>query len=164
MADPHFQSIGAVEAFEHNSGVIDLQCKHGRVRIAVLSDSIVRVRATQTTGFGPDFSYAVAKTKWPKTNATVRDGKTITIRTKKLVVTINKSPLRIEFATPDGRVLNGDEAARGMGWDGPKCRSHRTLAADEMFFGCGEKTSPLNKRGSKTTFWNTDDPNHTYVD
>ncbi len=30
-------------------------------------------------------------------------------------------------------------------------------------FCCGEKTSPFNKRGSKTTFWNEDDPNHTYL-
>ena len=50
-----------------------------------------------------------------------------------------------------------------MGWEGTKGRSHRQLAADEMFFGCGEKTSPFNKRGSKTTFWNKDDPNHTYL-
>jgi alpha-glucosidase len=164
MADPHFQSIGAVEAFEDNGGVFDLRCEHGLIRVAILSDGIVRVRATQASGFGPDFSYAIAETEWPKAKATVQNGKTITIKTKKIVVTIHKSPLRIEFATPDGSVLNADDETHGMGWDGAKCRSHRTLDAKEMFFGCGEKTSPLNKRGSKTTFWNTDDPNHTYVD
>ena len=163
MADNTFIGIGNVRAIEREDCSVDFLCEHGRVRITVLSDRIVRVRATQATGFGPDFSYAIARTTWPKVNVTIRDGKTVTIATKELVVTISKSPLRIEFATPDGRVLNVDEPARGMGWEGPVCRSHRVLAGDEKFFGCGEKTSPLNKRGSKTTFWNKDDPNHTYA-
>jgi len=163
MADNTFISIGDARIVERDDRAVDFVCTHGHVRIAVLSDGIVRVRATQASGFGPDFSYAVAKTTWPKLSATIRVGNTVTITTKNLVVTISKSPLRIEFATPGGHVLGGDETKRGMGWDGPKCRSHRILAADERFFGCGEKTSPLNKRGSKTTFWNTDDPNHTYA-
>lgn len=163
MAHSDFISIGAVKTVARGDNAVDFVCTHGRARVTVLSDRIVRVRATQATDFGPDFSYAVTKTRWPKVNATIREGKTVTISTKKLAVTISKSPLRIKFATPEGRPLNGDETTRGMGWEGPTSRSHRTLAADERFFGCGETTSPLNKRGSKTTFWNTDDPNHTYA-
>jgi alpha-glucosidase len=164
MADSLFQSIGAVTAVEKGENNIEFRCEHGRVRVIVLADGIVRVRATQATDFGPDFSYAIAKTHWPKLNAVVQAApRTITLRTKKVVVTIQKSPLRIEFSTPDGRPLNGDDATRGIGWEGAKCRSYRTLDAEEKFFGCGEKTSPLNKRGSKTTFWNADEPNHTYT-
>ena len=80
------------------------------------------MRATQGSSFGPDFSYAVKKTKWPKVKATVRNGKVIAITTKKLRMTITKAPLRIEFATPDGAALNGDERARGMGWEGKRGR------------------------------------------
>src|ERR1051326_3907329 len=125
MADSEFQDSGAVKTWHKNGSAFDFHCERGLVRLAILSDSIVRVRATQANDFGPDFSYAVAKTQWPKVSVTVRDGKTIVICSRKLVVTITKSPLRIEFATPDGRVLNADEAGRGMGWEGPKCRSIR---------------------------------------
>ncbi|HXI85028.1 MAG TPA: glycoside hydrolase family 31 protein [Verrucomicrobiae bacterium] len=163
MPRPQFQSVGAVQKFTRRGNTLDFHCQRGRVSVAILSDSIVRVRATQANNFDPDFSYAVAKTKWPKVKAAIRGGKAVTIRTKKLLVTISKAPFRIEFAKPDGTPLNGDERAHGMGWEGTKGRSHRQLAADEMFFGCGEKTSPLNKRGSKTTFWNKDDPDHTYL-
>ena len=163
MADPQFQCVGAVKTWRRNGNAFDFHCERGLVRITVLSDNLARVRATQGNNFGPDFSYAVAKTKWPKVKAAIRGGKAITITTKKLRVIISKTPLRIEFARADGTMFNGDERARGMGWEGTKCRSYRQLAADEMFFGCGEKTSPLNKRGSKTTFWNTDDPGHTYA-
>src|SRR5438046_2464736 len=101
MADSEIQDIGAVKTWHKNRDAFDFHCEYGLVRIAVLSDSIVRVRATQANDFGPDFSYAVAKTQWPKVNTVVRDGKTITVRTKQLVVTITKSPLRIEFAAPN---------------------------------------------------------------
>jgi len=163
MADSHFQSIGAIKAVRRHDNSFEFRCAHGKVRITVLSDRTVRVRATQASKFGPAFSYAIAKTHWPKLKTTVRTGKAITIQTKRLVVTVHKSPLRIDFATPEGRALNADDATGGMGWEGPKCLSYRTLDSEEKFFGCGEKTSPLNKRGSKTTFWNTDDPNHTYA-
>ncbi len=163
MADSAFTSIGGVKTVTHDGCVVDFQCDHGRVRVTVLSDSIVRVRATQATDFGPDFSYAVARTNWPKVKATIRASRDVTITTKKLVVTIAKSPLRITFATPAGRVLNADEPACGMGWLGAKCRTCRTLASNEMFFGCGEKTGPLNKRGQSFGFWNTDNPTHTYL-
>ena len=163
MADSQFIGIGSVTAVAAGDRSVEFQCEHGRVRVSVLSDSIVRVRATQASDFGPDFSYAIAKTRWPKVRATIRSGKTVTIATKKLTVTIEQTPLRITFTTPDGQVLNADEPSRGMGWDGPKCWSHRSLAADEMFFGCGEKTGMMNKRGQEFPFWNKDDPNHTYA-
>jgi alpha-glucosidase len=169
MADSLFQSIGAVTAFEKDGNSFSFHCEHGRVRLTILSDGIVRVRATQASDFGPDFSYAVANTRWPETKVVVAavpaagKARHYTIKTKKLSISIATSPLRIEFTTPDGEVLNGDDAKLGMGWEGPKGRSYRTLQTDEMFFGCGEKTSPFNKRGSTTTFWNTDDPNHTYL-
>ena len=158
-----FTDIGKVVSTKRNGNSFDFTCANGCVRLQVLSDCIVRVRATQASDFGPDFSYAVGKTKWPKVNATVRVGKTVTITTKKVAVTIGKSPLRITFATADGQVLNADEPARGMGWEGPKGRSYRQLAGDEMFFGCGEKTGMMNKRGQEFPFWNKDDPNHTYA-
>jgi len=163
MADPGLIGIGNVQEVHHTDNTVEFQCERGRVRVTALSDSIVRVRATQAADFGPDFSYAVARTSWPKAKATVRTGREITLATKKLTVTITREPLRIEFAAADGRVLNADDPARGMGWDGARCRTHRTLARDEMFFGCGEKTGQLNKRGQSFGFWNTDNPSHTYL-
>jgi len=159
MTDCAFTSVGSVITVEKRDSAVDFVCKHGRVRVTVLADGIVRVRATRATELGPDFSYAVARKRWPKTPVRITAG---IIRTRKLVISITKSPLRIAFATLDGTVLNRDNG-RGMGWEGAKCRSHRWRARDEMFFGCGESAGPLNKRGSTTTFWNTDDPNHTYA-
>jgi alpha-glucosidase len=163
MPDSKFTSVGNVKSVAKTENTLDFVCEHGRVRVAVLSDAIIRVRATQVTDFGPDFSYAIAKTKWPKVKTDVKTaGNTVTIATKKLRVNITKTPLRIEFAKPDGTILSRADA-RGMGWEDAKCRTYRELAKDEMFFGCGEKTGQMNKRGQSFGFWNTDSLGHTYL-
>jgi alpha-glucosidase len=158
MVDSTFTSIGNVRKTIRGSQHIEFVCQHGRVRIEVLSDAIVRVRATKTE-FGPDFSYAVDKREWPKTKVSITAGMATT---QKLRVSFTKSPLRITFATCEGVVLNRDEK-QGMGWEGEKCRSYRELHREEKFFGCGEKTGQMNKRGQSFAFWNTDNPTHTYL-
>src|SRR5262249_49025293 len=60
----------------------------------------------------------------------------------------------------DGTVLNRDLAIE---WDGAKCRTRRELLPEEMFFGCGEKSGQFNKRGELFANWNTDNPNHTFL-
>jgi hypothetical protein len=114
--------------------------------VQVLSDSIVRVRATKAGEFGPDFSYAIAKKNWQKTRVTNTGGK---IKTKKLTVTISRSPLRITFATPDGTVLN-----RELGIEGRDEMPGAVSAQRREFFGC-VKTGQFNKRGQSFGFWAT---------
>ena len=163
MARSRFVSIGNVKAVNRTDNGVEFVCQHGRVRVQVFSDSVVRVRATRDKTFAPDFSYAVAKTKWPRVGCVTSRGGSIKIVSGKLVITVTKSPLRIEFSAPDGTVLNRDDAARGMGWEGATCRNYRELAPDVMFFGCGEKSGMMNKRGQSFGFWNTDNPHHTYL-
>lgn len=161
MATHPITGIGNVRSVTKRDDGVEVQCDAGRVRVTVLSDTIVRVRATQATQFGPDFSYAIAKTKWAKVKWDCRrdDGQHI-LRTKRVAVRIETAPLRIHWERPDGTALNAD---RGIEWEGPKCRWKRSLAADEMFFGCGEKTGQFNKRGEVFANWNTDNPSHTYL-
>jgi alpha-glucosidase len=166
MSNARFLSIGSVKSVSKSKHGVDFFCTRGRVRVSVLSDSIVRVRATPAKTFAPDFSYAVTSSPRlrPDRLRIAIDRIKVTIVTNKMIIALTRSPLRITFCTSDGRVLNGDEPRRGMGWEGPKCRSYRELAPDEAFFGCGEKTGPMNKRGQSFGFWNTDNPRHTYLD
>ena len=150
-------SIGNVSRVTKLEAGLDLLCERGRVRITALSPGIIRVRATQAADFGADFSYAVAKRTWKK-HPVRMTGDTLT--TKQLTVRVSRQPFALEFVAPDGTVLNRELAIE---WDGAKCRSRRDLAAEEMFFGCGEKTGAFNKRGQSLGFWNTDNPAHTYL-
>ena len=81
--------------------------------------------------------------------------------------TIALDPLRISFQA-GGATLAADDPALGMGFErpasegwlslGPAPRLHKLRGAGERFFGCGERTSGLEKTGSHQVFWNVDPP------
>ena len=52
MANNQFVGLGAVRSVAKLDNGLEFLCEAGRVRVTVLSDSIVRVRATQATDFG----------------------------------------------------------------------------------------------------------------
>lgn len=157
MTKSNFHCLGSVLRTIPVRNGVEFQCAQGRMRVTALCDHIVRVRATQQQAFGPDFSYAVAKRRWPAVRANVSGGN---ITTERLRVTLRQSPLHIAFATADGVALNREVA---LEWEGARCRSRRTMMPGEQFFGCGERGGMMNHRGAKLTFWNTDDWNHTYL-
>ena len=73
-------------------------------------------------------------------------------------VEIRKSPLRLTFYRPDDSTALADDPAFGHGWSGNEVRSWKVLHNDEQFFGLGEKSGDVNKRGRFWTNWNADTP------
>src|SRR5487761_700001 len=141
--------------------------------IALLADDIVRVRLIPP-GEAPAESWAVAREKWPPVAVhTASEGPdTLRLTTSALTVEIATNPLRIAFRWPNGARFAEDDDARGMGIVGPldpptlphpanpprKPRCFKRLAPGERIIGAGERTEPLDKRGHRLTFWNTDPP------
>ena len=62
----------------------------------------------------------------------------------------------MHFTDPDGAVFAADDAEPGFADGRPRMVKRR--AAGERFFGCGERTSGLEKTGSHQVFWNIDPP------
>ena len=74
------------------------------------------------------------------------------------VVELNKSPLRMTVKRDDGSVVTADDPSFGHGWDGKEVRVWKTLDPKHRFFGLGEKSGDVNKRGNFYTNWNSDIP------
>src|SRR5215472_8123288 len=53
------QVDGAAMQISHIAGGVELTAGHVRLRVTAVSDSVIRVRATQKTTFPPDSSWAV---------------------------------------------------------------------------------------------------------
>jgi len=85
-----------------------------------------------------------------------------------LRLTVNIDDCRIEARDPSGALLLADGPDGGYAEvevetdSGPvtERRLVRSTPADELFYGFGEKNGPLNKRGMKFTFWNSDTPGY----
>jgi alpha-glucosidase len=152
-----WQSLGAMFAASGQGNAIVFSNQKDMVTLTVLAPDLVRVRVTKTASSGPDYSYAVIKTDWPGTTVEFAgDNSTRIIRTSELEVHVQLSPFRIAFYDCEGRLISQDAADMGMASDGDRVRAWKSMPPDEHYFGLGEKSDSLDKRGHSYVMWNTD--------
>jgi alpha-glucosidase len=160
MIPSTFQSLGDVTSFHFDQQRLGLRCGDTAVRIEALAPDLMRVRLAPDGQFGHDFSYAVAQTGWPPTEVMFEAGHDVLeLRSAALICRVQRTPCRISFYDPLGRLLAAD--ADGLGWgepvDGDRpvvCRQR--LLPGSHFYGLGEKAFPMERRGRRFELYNTD--------
>ena len=147
---------GEVERFEvHRNGVT--------MQISAPRDDIIRVRAAQGE-LGEDASWAVASgvRRSVRPMRLARDGAADVLRTQAMVVRIDRMSLRLTILDAQGRVVLDDAADGALEFDPARAkgtaglRLRKQMPADAHYFGLGDKTGPLDRRGEAFTLWNTD--------
>ncbi len=166
LPDDRFTLLGAVTGFEVRGSTLVLDCGGPRLAVTFLAADVARVRLAPTGDFGAadadqtPFSYALdEETAWDFAALTVDETpETLTVATGRMRLVVQRAPCRLRFETPDGRPFLTDSA--GAGWaetDGrTETRCWKALAPDARFFGMGDKTFGLDRRGRALTFWNAD--------
>ncbi|HEY8391586.1 MAG TPA: glycoside hydrolase family 31 protein [Capillibacterium sp.] len=123
-------------------------------------------------------SYAIEGEKGVSVALTVeRQADTLLIGTDRLKIRVDPGFL-VDFYTGDGRVICRDYRGKRRPFvrrgraalieeeghkvvenvSGNRVEVLKELTGDEYFYGLGENTGPLNKRGYQYQLWNTDDP------
>ncbi|SPE33180.1 Alpha-glucosidase [Acidobacteriia bacterium SbA2] len=152
-----WESIGNLAASEPRGSEIVFRNAKATVVVTVLAPDIVRVRTIRGTRLPEDHSYAVVKTDWPKVAVEFAgDRETRIIRTPELEVRAHLSPFRLAFYDREGKLISKDADTRGISWDGPRMRCWKWMPEDEHYYGLGEKSTPLDKRGRSYVMWNQD--------
>jgi alpha-glucosidase len=128
----------------------------GVEEIVALRDDILRVRISPSHDLPEDASWAVAPETRRNSVPVVADnsGDSVGFRTAVLRVAVSRSDLRLIVRDQDGRVFFEDAAPPCF--EGSTFRISETMPADEHYFGLGDKTGPLDRRGHAYTMWNTD--------
>ncbi len=149
---------------------------HARVRLTILASDLARVEFLPAGMDEPPRSWAVAKpdAAWESVAVEVEeDGVSagLKIRTAEmsLWVTLAPVPFQIQYYNAEGVLLSAD-APDGLcmvrqdpgptpylvqrGEWGARCT--KTLLPGEAFFGFGERTGRMNKRGQRFLLWNID--------
>ncbi|RNI28835.1 glycoside hydrolase family 31 protein [Rufibacter latericius] len=75
-----------------------------------------------------------------------------------LRIRVNKDPFQLQIFDKYQKLLLSDFKDRGLVKEGDRLVAYKSLRADEQFFGLGEKSGPLNKRGLTYKMWNSDQP------
>lgn len=131
------------------------------VEVKVVSDEIIRVRLAPQGQFLEDFSYAVPEVDKHVSVYHCEENKgAYRIKTNTVTCVIRKADFQIAFEDREGGIFNQDHAP--MHWEenpdfgGYYVYCTKTAAADEAFYGLGDKPTHLNLRGSRFVNWNSD--------
>ncbi len=78
--------------------------------------------------------------------------------TPKLRIRVNKDPMQLQIFDKWQKLLFSDYREKGHVADSSAVKAYKVLRSDERFFGLGEKTGPLDRRGRAYKMWNSDRP------
>ncbi len=166
-----YEPLGRAELVDHDDRSVRFRAGRTTVEVSALAPNLFRV-GMFPGGRTPRYdTEAIAKTDWEPVEAEIRneDG-AVALSTGPATARISLDPLRISFSDADGHEFATDDPELGMGEVvregadvfsqplGSPVRLYKRRESGERYFGCGERTSGLDKTGSSQIFWNVDPP------
>ncbi|MFL5727821.1 MAG: glycoside hydrolase family 31 protein [Chloroflexota bacterium] len=128
--------------------------------IAAINDAVLRVRFSPTGRWAPRRSWAVVAGAGPAPPASVTAAGDGVVVSAACIEAEVDSDGRIAVREPrTGRELLVDAPGGGIDWedDPPRSSWAHVMPADRRFYGFGERTGLLEKRGRRYTCWTTDE-------
>ena len=154
---------GAVKTDERSA--IFTAADGSALELKICSGSVVRVRFSPDGNFCSHESFAVTDENLEETGLSFSEQEACyEIFTDKLRIRIDKDPLRLRIFDKYQKLLFSDCADKGRICEGTRKVEYKTLRRDEHFFGLGEKTGKLDRRGEQYKMWNSDKPCYSTVE
>ena len=120
------------------------------LELKLCSSSVVRVRFAPDGKLQEHRSFAVVNEDLEDLDMSVSEQEACyEIFTDKLRIRIDKEPLSLKIYDKYQKLLFSDCADRGRAVDGTRKIEYKILRRDEHFFGLGEKTGKLDRRGEQ---------------
>ncbi|WP_433966892.1 glycoside hydrolase family 31 protein [Tunturiibacter gelidiferens] len=135
---------------------VELKDGNANIQITALRDDVLRIRVSKTEKMPEDASWAVLPGSRTSSVATAyrAEGGNAGFSTKALQVSVDRATLGVTISDRSGGVLLQD--ARPVEFHGDHFRVYKRMPAEEHYFGLGDKTGPLDRRGGAYEMWNTD--------
>jgi alpha-glucosidase len=154
-----YNGLNPLTGSERQPNGMLLSYGNSRLKINLLTPELVRVRYAPNGNFAPRRSWATAKDDSeysPIDFNLTENNDNLTLTTAKLQVKVRKTDGGIEFFTADGQPLSQDVAGQPLFGDDGSTRLVKIMPPDEYYYGFGERSGLLEKRGKRYTCWNTD--------
>jgi alpha-glucosidase len=158
---PHVTAPAHAASFVARSDGAEVQSGSLRLRVTAIADDILRVRIAPSGQFGEDSSWVVPgemRARSVPVSATRATGGSAgaEFRTAALAVRIKGDPLRLIISDLSGHLISADAPAASIDTAGGGFTLRKVMPPTEHYFGLGDKTGPLDRRGQAFTNWNTD--------
>ncbi|WP_353227220.1 TIM-barrel domain-containing protein [Novosphingobium sp.] len=133
--------------------VLSVRANGATMRVTAISEAIVRVTITRDGAPAEDASWAVpADVRSARAPAQIA-GTTLT--TAQLRATIDPVTLHLRVEDHDGRTIV-DDTANPISFDRDGFTLRKAMPQAEHYFGLGDKTGDMDRRGGSFVNWNTD--------
>ncbi|HJQ29705.1 MAG TPA: glycoside hydrolase family 31 protein [Rubrobacter sp.] len=167
----NYAPIGTGELLDHDDRGLRVRAGSTTVEVTALAPDLFRV-GMFPAGRPPRYdSEAIAKEVWETVEVSMQESdEELTLSTTAATARVSLDPVRIGFADHSGREFAVDDEELGMGAVetpgadifsepfGSPVRLYKKRGEGERYFGCGERTSGLEKTGSHQIFYNVDPP------
>ncbi|RYZ96967.1 MAG: DUF4968 domain-containing protein, partial [Sphingobacteriaceae bacterium] len=149
------KSMGDVRGAVVDGQQVKITTQNARAEVTVYTPSVIRLRIDKNE-LAKDFSYAViAQPKQTKVSITQNDNEILVV-TDSVKLTITKKPFAATLYTTDDKIISQDETGMATSWVNESVTTYKKMQDGERFVGLGEKTGPLDRKGTSYTNWNTD--------
>ena len=158
-------NLGELQCFQALDDGVMLKFQNGLVKLSRLEDGIIRVRATNKDKFEPDHSFALAPdAPKPGPLKVMEDEAGLVFETSLLKGRVSRQGGALRLWDRSGQLLMEEPDSGGIFFDRGKAGVMRSAPPEEHYYGFGEKTGALDKRGSRMVMWNTDTAYNTKSD
>lgn len=151
-----YRDIGDLIGFEKEGTTFLFHCTNGNVTVQFYTESIIRV--TMNPKQNPVLNHSKAVVVKPQ-SVTVKEESTekeLFLKSSEVNLHIQKTPFRITVTDQVGRVLVSEDK-HGMAYrENGEVIAFKQMHEQDHFYGFGEKSGHLDKRGEKLEMWNTD--------
>lgn len=134
---------------------------HSAIQLQLCSSSVLRVWFSSDGKLHRDNpSFAVVKEELEDVGVVNinEEPSCYEVYTSKLRIRVSKSPFKLQIFDKYQKLLFSDYDDKGHVSEGGRKVEYKTLRRDEHFFGLGEKTGKLDRRGESYKMWNSDQP------
>jgi alpha-glucosidase len=150
------RSLGDLISFVKSGNGLVGKTQETSFKVTVFTDGIIKINVSPHEDF--DF-HSYASIAEPSTSLKIRineSEESIEILSDKIILEINKSPVRFNFFNNKRLELNCEEPGLGTAINNGQITSYKKLQTNERFIGLGEKVGNLDRSGTGLTNWNTD--------
>ncbi|WP_268123329.1 TIM-barrel domain-containing protein [Roseivirga pacifica] len=149
------ESLGSLSSHQQTSNGFVGLANNVKFQFTAYTENIIRVQFSKDEQFDENPFSVTLKPQQPAAKLEENEQELL-LTTSAVKLVVQKHPMRLKFIDSSNELLNEDDAAFGVSWLGHKVTNYKTLGADEIFLGLGEKGGGLNRRGSSFDNWNSD--------
>jgi alpha-glucosidase len=152
-------SLGEVQGMIAAERSFEFQCKNGKARLTIVGPKVIRVQMTQGEKYRNHESFA--RVPYAKSVSVISEeidsGWVIATNLFRIRVQSDEFQIGIEDVEEQRICANREVAVK---WDDNSFRCPLIMSGEDHFYGLGEKTGGLDKKGKHYEMWNVDNPHH----